>query len=366
MNTNLESCYRGCRVFVTGHTGFKGSWLCLWLRRFGARVHGYSLPPSTSPNHHDGLELGMASTLADVRDACRLTAAVQDFQPEIVFHLAAQPLVRRSYREPTATFETNVGGTVNLYEACRATPSVRAIICVTSDKAYENRESQTGYTESDPLGGSDPYSCSKACAELITSCYRQSYFSRRLHQDGGPVYLATARAGNVIGGGDWSEDRLVPDAVKATTRNEPLLVRSPGAIRPWQHVLEPVAGYLLLGQRLLEGRQEFASAWNFGPTDEGNVSVERLLQRFQRSWPAARYLAAGTPPALHETHCLKLDSTRARSALGWSPAWTWEEAVDRTARWYRAYYEAGASRSERDLDDYLAASPLWANTRGAT
>ena len=312
------------------------------------------MSPTESPNHHDLVHSGVDSTVGDIRDATSLCAAVERARPEIVFHLAAQPLVRRSYREAAATFEANVQGTVHLYEACRTAESVRAIVCVTSDKVYLNRESEQGYRESDPLGGSDPYSCSKACVELITSSYRSSFFAKPSQPGGHAVLVATARAGNVIGGGDWSEDRLIPDAVKAALRSEPLVVRSPGAVRPRQHVLEPLAGYLLLGQRLLQGESEFADAWNFGPADEGNVRVDRLLRRLQQAWPAVRYQEAPTPPTLHETHCLKLDSHKARSLLGWEPHWGWEEAVDRTAQWYKAYHESGTVLSDGDLDDYLA------------
>ncbi|MFO0180699.1 MAG: CDP-glucose 4,6-dehydratase, partial [bacterium] len=244
--------YRGRKVLVTGHTGFKGSWLALWLSRLGAKVVGYARPPETSPNHWELLKLNSCqSILADLRDQDKLAKAFSDHQPEIVFHLAAQPLVRRSYREPHETFSTNVMGTLNVFEAAIASRSVRAIVCVTSDKVYENQESPDGYQESDRLGGADPYSASKACTEILDSCYSRSFFHKS-PLDGG-LLLATVRAGNVLGGGDWSEDRLIPDAVRAVVSKKTLGIRNPGSVRPWQHVLEPLSGYLVVGQKLLEG-----------------------------------------------------------------------------------------------------------------
>lgn len=351
---NDLAAYAGRTVMVTGHTGFKGSWLCLWLTRLGARVVGYSLPAHTEPSHFGLLHLDMESVIGDVRDHGALAAAVRRATPDIVFHLAAQPIVRLSYREPSATFATNVQGTINLYEACRASSSVRAVVCVTSDKAYENRELSVGYRETDQLGGSDPYSCSKGCAELVTACYRRSFFSAQL-PGGQRLLLASARAGNVIGGGDWSADRIIPDTVRAAAKGEPVAVRNPRSIRPWQHVLEPLSGYLLLGQKLLEGEEEHAGAWNFGPEDEGNVEVAAILERFQAAWPAVRTAFAPDPAGPPETRVLKLDSTKARAGLGWRPAWGWREAVDRTAWWYREYQESGGVRSEDDLKAYLAA-----------
>jgi CDP-glucose 4,6-dehydratase len=347
----FDDVYRGRAVLVTGHTGFKGSWLCLWLARLGARVAGFSLPPPTHPNHWELLDLsGVTSVIGDVRNPAALTAAFAEHQPEVVFHLAAQPLVRRSYREPVETYTTNVTGTVNVFEACRATPSVRSIVCVTSDKVYENRESSVGYTESDPLGGYDPYSNSKACAELVARCYRQAYFGPT---SGGPL-LATARAGNVIGGGDWAEDRLIPDAIRAASTGEPVRIRNPRAVRPWQHVLDPLAGYLLLGAKLLAGDRSAADAWNFGPEDDGNVEVQGVIGAARAAWPAVRMEVTGDPTAPHETKVLKLDAAKARSVLGWLPVWPWRDAVRHTIEWYRAHYEAGTVTSDQGLARYLA------------
>jgi CDP-glucose 4,6-dehydratase len=353
MMGTLADNYRGKTVLVTGHTGFKGSWLCLWLRELGARVVGYSLAPPTEPSHYRLLGLDMESVIADVRDAEALRAVVERSRPSAVFHLAAQPLVRRSYREPVETLTTNIVGTVNVYEACRAAGCVRALVSVTSDKAYENRESPTGYRETDPVGGSDPYSCSKGCAELITKCYRASYFPTQGYGSAHHTLLASARAGNVIGGGDWAEDRLIPDAVKAAARGEPVTLRNPRSVRPWQHVLEPLSGYLLLGARLLEGREEFAEAWNLGPDAQGDVEVEAVAARMREFWPGLHYLVAPDPSGPHETKMLKLDSSKAREFLGWRPVWDWAEAVERTALWYRRYHEEGVVCSSEDLTRYM-------------
>jgi CDP-glucose 4,6-dehydratase len=349
--------YAGKTALVAGHSGFKGSWLALWLEALGCRVVGYSLPAPTEPNHLGVLPLRCTTVTGDVRDRSRLAVVVREYRPDIVFHLAAQPLVRRSYRDPVATFDTNVLGTVSLLDACRApTVSPRAIVCVTSDKVYENRECAWGYRETDTLGGYDPYSCSKACTELIAACYRNSYFNLgeygRLHH----TLLATARAGNVIGGGDWAEDRLVPDLVRATCEGQALLLRNPHSVRPWQHVLEPLSGYLLLGQKLLAGEGAFASAWNFGPDEDGTVSVESIVQQFYAVWPRLRYEVQPQAGAPHEASLLKLDSSKARNQMGWLPVWKGTEAVAVTAEWYRAFYESGQPLSLRQLDAYVEAA----------
>jgi CDP-glucose 4,6-dehydratase len=345
--------YRGRTVLVTGHTGFKGSWLCLWLRELGARVVGFSLAPAAEPNHFGLLKLEMESILGDVRDAAAVRSVVEGYQPSIVFHLAAQPLVRLSYRQPVETLTTNVLGTVNLYEACRGAGCARAIVSITSDKAYENRESLHGYRETDPMGGSDPYSCSKGCAELVTACYRASYFSGTGNSSSDRTLLASARAGNVIGGGDWAEDRLIPDTVKAAARGEPALLRNPRSVRPWQHVLEPLSGYLMLGSELLRGHADFAEGWNFGPDDEGAVEVEAVVRKMRECWPDLRYHVAPDPCGPHETRMLKLDSGKARQRLGWRPVWDWTEAVERTAHWYRRFHEQGTVCSREDLARYV-------------
>lgn len=329
--------WQGRRVFVTGHTGFKGSWLCLWLQAMGAEVHGYALAPATDPALFEvaGVARGMHSTLGDVRDYAALSAALTAARPEIVLHLAAQPLVPLSYAEPVATFATNAMGTVHLLEACRHVEGIQAVVVVSSDKCYENREWLWGYRETDPMGGHDPYSASKGCTELIVSSYRRSFL--------GPagIPLASARAGNVIGGGDWTASRLVPDVLAAFAAGEPVTLRSPGAIRPWQHVLEPLAGYLLLTQRLAESGETFADGWNFGPDDSDARSVAWVVERLAAGWgPDARWEVAATPQ-VHEAHTLRLDCSKARSLLGWQPRWPADVAVARSLAWYQAW-RAGA------------------------
>lgn len=346
--TSLAETYKSRRVLVTGHTGFKGSWLSLWLDTLGAKVTGISLPPDTGPNHWDLLGLDIDSRMHDIRDAVGLKTQIQEAAPEVVFHLAAQPLVRRSYREPLITWETNVMGTANLLDACRGLPSLRAVVVVTSDKCYENREWLWGYRENDPLGGHDPYSASKAAAEFVAASYRKAFFEVQ-----GPL-LATARAGNVIGGGDWSEDRLVPDLVRAVGTNKPLEIRSPQATRPWQHVLESLSGYLLLAQGLLEGRKEYAAAWNFGPGQAGSRKVSEVLTDLAGYWPALRWHVAETSGP-HEATLLQLDSTLARRRLGWKPCWNPMQTLEMTARWYREYLENGRVTSREQLTAYREA-----------
>jgi CDP-glucose 4,6-dehydratase len=345
--------YAGKCALVTGHTGFKGSWLSLWLCQLGARVVGFSLPPETDPNHIELVRPAMESILGDVRDRSALEEVMSRRRPEVVFHLAAQPLVRRSYREPLETLSTNVLGTAQVLQACRDAKVVRAIVCVTSDKVYEVVEPPISYRETDRLGGRDPYSCSKGCAELVAACYRQSYFPVEGYGTQHHTLLASARAGNVIGGGDWAEDRLIPDAVKAAACGEPVVVRNPRSVRPWQHVLEPLAGYLLLGQKLLQSSTRHADAWNFGPADAAEVAVEAVIRRAGAAWPAIR-AATADASGPHETRVLRVDSSKARQALDWQPVWDWEEAVDRTARWYAAYYRTGAVSSRDDLAAYIA------------
>lgn len=340
--------YRGRRVLLTGHTGFKGSWLALWLTELGADVTGAALPPDAAPNHWDLLGLDIPDHRLDIREYHALARVVKDVQPEIVFHLAAQPLVRRSYRDPLETWATNVMGTANLLEACRHTASVRAIMVVTTDKCYENRERERGYCETDRLGGHDPYSASKAAAELVAASYRSAFF----HEAQAPL-LATARTGNVIGGGDWSEDRLIPDLVRAIAVGHALEIRSPLATRPWQHVLESLSGYLLLGQKLLEGRREFAEAWNFGPEPEGNRTVADVLTRLKSHWPELGWKMTDRPQP-HEAGLLYLDSTKAHTQLGWRPVWPLDEALAATADWYRAYLSDDGIESRSQLAAFIA------------
>lgn len=327
----LVSSWRGRRVLVTGDTGFKGSWLSLWLHALGAEVTGFALPPPTRPclfeaagvaeliDHHDG----------DVRDLAAMRAAVEASQPELIFHLAAQPLVRPSYREPVETYATNVMGTVHLLEAARGVPGVKAVVCVTSDKCYENREWVWPYRESDPMGGHDPYSSSKGCAELVAAAYRSSFFAN------GPA-LATVRAGNVIGGGDWAEDRLVPDLVRAFEVGAAPLIRSPDSVRPWQHVLEALGGYLLIAERLLAGEHRFADAWNFGPSDGDTRPVSWIVERMRAAWGGAPRPDADPAPRVHEAGLLRLDCSKARTALGWRPALRLEQALEWIVAWHKA------------------------------
>ena len=339
--------YQGKRVLVTGHTGFKGSWLCAWLAQLGAECAGFALPPDTMPNHFSLLHTSVSSVIGEIRDFEAVKKCVQDFRPEIVFHLAAQPLVLASYREPRETFETNFMGTVNLLEACRLTPSVRAIVVVTTDKCYANPEDGKPLVESDPMGGHDPYSASKGAAEIASASYRLSFFG----SSDAPA-LATARAGNVIGGGDWAQDRLIPDLVRAASRKETAEIRSPNAIRPWQHVLEALSGYLALGARLLMDGQSFASAWNFGPLEAETHTVGEVIRMAQDEWPAIACRFNEVEGRPHEAGQLKLDCAKARNHLGWRPVWNTDQAVRQTIRWYRDYCENGTVSTHADLEAY--------------
>jgi CDP-glucose 4,6-dehydratase len=324
----FADCYRNKKVFVTGHTGFKGSWLCLWLMQLSAKVYGYALAP-TEHSHYSQLALPMSSQLADIRDLSSLVVALRTASPEIVFHLAAQPLVLESYRDPVTTWHTNVMGTVNLLEACRQVPSVKAVVVITTDKCYQNQEWPWPYRESDTLGGHDPYSASKAAAELVVSSYRTSFSQDAFP----PLLIATARAGNVIGGGDWAQDRLVPDAVRAVQVGRPVEIRNPKAVRPWQHVLEPLSAYLLIGQRLLAGDERAAKAWNVGPSERDVASVAEVLDELGRHWPALQWL--GTTAHAHETQALRLDSSLISAELGWNAVWPLSRALAETAAWYQ-------------------------------
>lgn len=331
----MTDFWQGKRVFVTGHTGFKGGWLSLWLQSLGAEVYGYALNPATTPNFFTVAKVSESlagSTIADIRDASTLENAMLTAQPDLVFHLAAQPLVRYSYAEPVETYSTNVMGTVNLFEAVRKTSSVRAVVNVTTDKCYENKETLRPYTEDDAMGGYDPYSSSKGCSELVTAAYRRSFLA-----DAG-VSVATARAGNVIGGGDWSEDRLIPDFLRAIDKNQLLVIRSPNAIRPWQHVLEPLAGYLLLAERLYTQGERFAQGWNFGPYDEDAKSVAWIVEKLVASIPSATW-KIDEQPQLHEANYLKLDSSKARLQLGWQPRWSLENALEKIVDWHQAWHK---------------------------
>ncbi len=354
----IVSEWVGRRVFLTGHTGFKGGWLALWLAEMGAVVRGYALDPSTTPSFFEiaGVSKRCEDMRGDIRDGVRLDAVMMEFAPEVVFHLAAQPLVRASYGDPIGTYETNVMGTARVLDAVRRTPSVKAVICVTTDKCYENREWAWGYRETDALGGFDPYSSSKACAEIVAAAYRQSYFSG-LSETGGRTVIATARAGNVIGGGDWSEDRLVPDLVRGFASGEAVKIRRPGAIRPWQHVLEPMAGYIRLAERMLgESGARYGTAYNFGPSEEDVQPVRWIVQRMATSWGDEARWELDPETGVHEAGWLKLDASRARAELDWRPRLRLGEALDWTVAWYRAAArgEDMAAWSVREIGRYAA------------
>lgn len=327
------SFWLGKRVFLTGHTGFKGGWLSLWLQSMGSEVHGYALNPPTETNLFTLAAVGkgmVSSVIADIRDLEKLSRAMKAAQPEIVFHLAAQPLVRHSYADPVETYGVNVMGTVNLLESVRQTPGVKAVVNVTTDKCYENQEWMWAYRENEPMGGFDPYSSSKGCSELVTAAYRRSFL------EPAGIALASARAGNVIGGGDWATDRLIPDFLRALDAGEILRIRDPLATRPWQHVLEPLSGYLMLAERLFTDGLDYAEAWNFGPSDDDACSVQWILERLMEMRNDVKWQQEGIPQA-HEAHQLKLDSSKARTLLGWHPRWKVQNALQETLAWHQAW-----------------------------
>ena len=330
------------RVFITGHTGFKGAWLSLWLQSLGAKVAGYALPPPTSPSLYAvaDVESGMTSIVGDIRDKEQLCVELNSFRPDIVFHLAAQPLVRESYENPILTYETNVMGTANLFEAVRKTDSVRSLVVVTTDKCYENREWSWSYRENDHLGGYDPYSSSKACTEILSSSYRRSFFNPDSYSQHN-VAIATARAGNVIGGGDWAEDRLVPDIIKAFSTGQIVRLRNPGSVRPWQYVLEPLHGYLILARKLFEGGPLFGQAWNFGPDETSVYSVETLVSQLALIWGGSAKWELDAAEQPHEADLLKLDSGKARQMLGWKPKMDMQQTLESIVSWYKSYAANG-------------------------
>jgi CDP-glucose 4,6-dehydratase len=346
------------KVFLTGHTGFKGGWLTIWLASMGAKVTGYSLSPITNPNLYEEAKIASLcerSLIGDIRELNGLRNALVETAPDIVIHMAAQPLVRYSYANPVETYATNVMGTAHLLEAVRSCPCVRAILIVTTDKCYENREWVWGYRENEPMGGYDPYSSSKGCAELVTAAYRQSFFSEKQYPNHG-VAIASARAGNVIGGGDWSGDRLIPDAIAAFEANEVLMIRNPFAVRPWQHVLEPLSGYLVLAQALFERGSDFNGAWNFGPHDSDARPVKDVIELLISQWgsPAA-WRQDGTPQP-HEAHFLKLDCSKAMQTLNWSARWTLERAIEAIVEWQQAFHQGGdmLAMTRKQIDSYTA------------
>lgn len=333
------SFWRNRTVLLTGHTGFKGSWLSLWLQSAAADVTGYALAPPTTPSLFDFAKIadGMESIIGDIRDLTKLQSVIADKSPEIVIHMAAQALVRRSYQDPIETFASNVMGTVNVLEAVRLADTAKVVLIVTSDKCYDNREWLWSYRECETLGGHDPYSSSKACAEIVTAAYRKSFFNNGVRK-GYQTMAATARAGNVIGGGDWANDRLVPDIIRAFEKGEPVIIRNPDAVRPWQYVLDPLNGYLMLIERLWEGNTEFAEAWNFGPDNNAAKPVAWIVSKLADLWGSGANWSTTEEPQPHEANNLTLDSTKARMVLRWEPVLTTEDAMKWTVEWYRDYY----------------------------
>jgi len=352
MDQLFGSIYSGKRVLITGHTGFKGSWLAYWLSQMGANVIGYSLEAPSEPNHISLLNLNIISIIGDIRDLEHLNETFATYKPEIVFHLAAQPLVRLSYENPLETYEINVMGTLKVFEACRVN-GVKAIVNITSDKAYENREWVWGYRENDPMGGYDPYSSSKGCADILASSYRSSYFNPNEYKKSHNTLLATCRAGNVIGGGDWAKDRLMTDIMLSVSQGKKVSIRNPNATRPWQHVLEPLSGYLVIGQKLLEERVEFAEAWNFGPSDERSITVEEVVSHVKKHWDKIDYEITHDPNQPHEANLLKLDCSKAHIRLKWKDVWESEITFEKTVLWYKNFYENNAIDTIDDLKQYI-------------
>jgi CDP-glucose 4,6-dehydratase len=348
--------WKNKRVLITGHTGFKGSWLSIVLNQMGADLHGYALDPPTKPSLFVEAKLHdiISSTISDIRDYNKLLATLKKVQPEIIIHMAAQALVRDSYKDPIGTYSTNVMGTVHLLEACRQVESVRAIVNVTTDKCYENREWHWGYRENEPMGGYDPYSNSKGCSELVTAAFRSSFFNKKDY-DKHRVALGTGRAGNVIGGGDWANDRLIPDFIRAISKSEEVMIRSPYAIRPWQHVLEPLTGYMTLAEKLYTGGAKYAEAWNFGPDDSDTKSVEWVIKTICKIWGKGASYNVDTNPQPHETNYLKLDCSKAKAELGWHPRWNLETALESIVEWNKSWLGKKDIRkvTEEQIGTYL-------------
>jgi len=353
MNANLHpDFWCGKKVFLTGHTGFKGGWLSLWLQSMGAVVKGFALAPPTQPALFSVAKVGdsMESHIGDIRDLAAITESMKAFNPDILIHMAAQPLVRLSYREPVETYATNVMGTVHVLEAARQCPNLRAIVNVTTDKCYENKEWAWGYRENEPMGGHDPYSSSKGCAELITAAYRNSFFNTP-----GTAALASARAGNVIGGGDWAEDRLIPDILRAFEHRQPVVIRNPYATRPWQHALEPLSGYLALAERLYTHGHDFAEGWNFGPKDDDAQTVQWIVECMANKWGTSAHWKQDASTQPHESHHLKLDISKSKAGLRWQPRWSLATALLKTVEWHQAYLSACDmhQHTHKQIQDYL-------------
>ncbi len=361
MQNLFSGIYKDKTVLVTGHTGFKGSWLAYWLNEMGATVVGYSQDAPTNPNHfgllfHSEFKLKtskLVSITGDIRDLYKLNQTFEEHKPDIIFHLAAQPLVRVAYENPIETYETNVIGTLKIFEACKKA-NVKAIVNITSDKAYENKEWIWGYRENDPLGGYDPYSSSKGCADILTNSYRNSYFNIKEYKKNHYTLLASCRAGNVIGGGDWAKDRLMTDIILSVSKDKKVSIRNPYATRPWQHVLEPLSGYLHIGQKLLEEKVEFADAWNFGPSGEGSITVEQVVKNVNKHWDRIDYKINRVQNQLHEANLLRLDCSKAHILLKWKDIWNSNTTFEKTVNWYKSYYEEKNILTSQDLKCYIS------------
>jgi len=349
INNLFGGIYRNTNVFITGHTGFKGSWLSLWLKKMGANVVGYSIDKPSRVNHYDLFDDLGVNIQGDINNLESLKSAFKKYKPEIVFHLAAQPLVRLSYKKPIETFITNIIGTINVFEACKAFTSVKAIVNVTSDKCYENKEWYWGYRENDSLGGYDPYSASKACSEIVTRSYQKSFFNN----SNSKILLCSARAGNVLGGGDWGQDRVVPDIMKAAAKSNSTKIRNPNSFRPWQYVLEPLSGYLQLGSELLKGNYLIAEGWNFGPTSDKLYSVNDIIKVFKSIWNKIEFEIHEKAPELHEAKILILDCSKAQLKLGWENVWDIKTCLINTVSWYKEYYENNKILSIDHLEAYI-------------
>ena len=348
----LNNAYYGKTVLITGNTGFKGSWLAQWLHLMGANVIGYSLRPTKNPSHFGLLKLDYKTYFNDINDLDKLTKVLNETNPEIIFHLAAQSLVRYAYQNPLETYQTNVMGTMNILESAKNNGKIKAIVVVTTDKCYENIEQNIGFKETDKMGGHDPYSSSKACVEILTSSYRNSFFNLAKYNITHSTLVATARAGNVIGGGDWSSDRLIPDIIRGAIKNKTTLIRNPMATRPWQHVLEPLSGYLELGMRLLHGELEFAEGWNFGPEESDCLSVIKVLDKASKHWGNINHKVHEDSLNPHEAGLLSLNIEKAKNKLNWHPKWNSDFAIERTILWYKDYYNNNKINTLNDLQQF--------------
>jgi CDP-glucose 4,6-dehydratase len=350
--------YQNKRVFITGNTGFKGSWLSAFLKELNVTIEGYALAPETDPNHYSLLNIDYKTTIANILDKDTLHAAISNAQPDIIFHLAAQALVGQSYIDPANTYETNVIGTLNILEAARKCKSVKAVVLITTDKVYENKESEMPYKETDELGGYDMYSSSKACCEILIKSYRNSFFNINDYAIKHHVLIASARAGNVIGGGDWSADRLFPDIAVASSKNEKVKIRNPKSVRPWQHVLDCLYGYVLLGAKLLNGENQLAEAWNFSPYSSEAVNVEDITVMAKRNWGNVNVEFEKLPENFHEATLLILDNSKAIAKLGWKPFWNTELAIEKTIEWYKMYYEENKILTGENISEYLKTATI--------